>query len=128
MGLGLALVKAASTDGGSALHGPAFVFDVGASIQGLKRIAWAASDGSEVRPSGLCLLMQGVFHRPKAKARPTGLCSRRDTWDAALRCQAWRAGSLWRLLGPGGVPRVVRWLFSGWMQLRSGLIAAFFIA
>ena len=59
MGLGLALVKAANTGGGSALHGPAFVFDCGASIQGLKRIAWAASDGSKARSSGLCLLMQG---------------------------------------------------------------------
>ena len=58
MGLGLALVKAANTGGGSALHGPAFAFVFGASIQGLKRIAWAASDGFKVRSSGLCLLMQ----------------------------------------------------------------------
>ena len=59
MGLGLVLGKAASTDGGSALHGPAFVFDCGASIQGLKRIAWAGSNDSKARSSGLCLLMQG---------------------------------------------------------------------
>ena len=62
MGLGLALVKAANTGGGSAFHGPALVFDFGASIQGLKRIAWTANDGSKPRSSGLCLLMQeGVF-------------------------------------------------------------------
>ena len=60
MGLGLALVKAANTGGGSALHGPAFVFDCGASIQGLKRIAWAGSNGSKARSSGLCLLMRGA--------------------------------------------------------------------
>lgn len=59
MGLGLALVKAVNAGGGSALHGPAFVFDWGASIQGLKRIAWAARDGSKVRSSGLCFSMHG---------------------------------------------------------------------
>ena len=58
MGPGLALVKVAKTGGGSGFHGPAFAFDFGASIQGLKRIAWAARDGSKARPSGLCLLMQ----------------------------------------------------------------------
>ena len=58
MGLGLALVRAASTGGGSALHGPALVLAFGASIQGLKRIALTASDGSKARSSGLCLLMQ----------------------------------------------------------------------
>ena len=94
MGLGLALVKAANTGGGSALHGPAFVFDCGASIQGLKRIAWADSNGSKARSSGLCLLMQGVFIGPKLRLARTGLCSRRDTWDAALRGQDWRPGSL----------------------------------
>ena len=30
-----------------------------------------------------------------------GLCSRRDTWDAVLRGQGWRPGSLWGLLGLG---------------------------
>ena len=44
MGLGLALVKAANTGGGSALHGPAFAFVFGASIQGLKRIEAAADE------------------------------------------------------------------------------------
>ena len=58
MGLGLALVRAVSTGSGSALHGPAFVFAFGASIQGLKRIAWAASDGFKATSSDLCLLMQ----------------------------------------------------------------------
>ena len=72
MGLGLALVKAANTGGGRALHGPAFVFDFGASIQGLKRMAWAAVDGTKVRSSGLCLLMQGCLHRPKTEARQDG--------------------------------------------------------
>ena len=72
MGLGLALVKAANTGGGRALHGPAFVFACGASIQGLKRIAWAASDGIKVRSSGLCLLMQGCLHWPKTEARLDG--------------------------------------------------------
>ena len=72
MGLGLALVKAVNAGGGSALHGPAFVFDWGASIQGLKRIAWAASDGSKARSSGLCLLMQGGLHRLKTEARLDG--------------------------------------------------------
>ena len=74
MGLGLALVKAANTGGGRALHGPAFVFAFvfGASIQGLKRIAWAASDGIKVRSSGLCLLMQGCLHWPKTEARLDG--------------------------------------------------------
>lgn len=38
MGLGLALARAANAGGGSALHGPAFAFECGASIQGLKRI------------------------------------------------------------------------------------------
>ena len=72
MGLWLALVKAASAGGGSAPHGPAFVFAFGASIQGLKRIAWAASDGSKVRSSGLCFLMQGSLRRPKTEARQDG--------------------------------------------------------
>ena len=72
MGLGLELVKAANTGGGSALHGPAFVFDFGASIQGLKRIAWAGSDVSKARSSGLCLLMQGGLHRAKTEARLDG--------------------------------------------------------
>ena len=72
MGLGLALVKAVNTGGGSAPHGPAFVFDWGASIQGLKRIAWAASDGSKARSSGLCLLMQGGFHQLKTEAHIDG--------------------------------------------------------
>ena len=58
MGLGLAAVKAAKAGGGSALHGPALVFDFGASIQGLKRIARATTDGCKVRSSGLCFLMQ----------------------------------------------------------------------
>jgi len=61
MGLCSALVNAANTGGGSALHGPAFAFAVGASIQGLKRIAWVASGGSKARSSGLCLLMQAGF-------------------------------------------------------------------
>ena len=99
MGLGWALVKAANTGGGSALHGPAVAFVFGASIQGLKRIAWAASDVFKVRSSGLCLLMQaGVSSGPKLRLIPIGLRSRRDTWDAAV---------------------------SSWMQLRSGLSAAF---
>ena len=72
MGLGLALVKAANTGGGRALHGPAFVFDFGANIQGLKRIAWAASDGIKVSSFGLCLLMQGCLHWPKTEARLDG--------------------------------------------------------
>ena len=72
MGLGLALVKAANTGGGRVLHGPAFVFDCGASIQGLKRISWGASDGSKARCSGLCLLMQGGFHRLKTEAHIDG--------------------------------------------------------
>ena len=38
MGLGLALARAANAGGGNALHGPAFAFERGASIQGLKRI------------------------------------------------------------------------------------------
>ena len=59
MGLGLALVRAANAGGGNALHGPAFAFERGASIQGLKRIAWAARDGSKVRSSGLCFSMHG---------------------------------------------------------------------
>ena len=67
MGLGLALVRAANTGGGSALHGPAFVFAFGASSQGLKRIAWAGSDGFKARSSGLCLLMQGGFTGPKLR-------------------------------------------------------------
>ena len=95
MGLGLALVKAVNAGGGSALHGPAFVFDWGASIQGLKRIAWAASDGSKARSSGLCLLMQGGgFIGSKLRPAWMGLCSRRDTWDAVLHRQGWRPGSL----------------------------------
>ena len=57
MGRGLALVRAVSTGSGSALHGLDVVFAFGASIQGLKRIAWGASDGSKARSSGLCLLM-----------------------------------------------------------------------
>jgi len=59
MGLGLALARAANAGGGSALHGPAFAFECGASIQGLKRIAWAARYGSKVRSSGLCFSMHG---------------------------------------------------------------------
>ena len=38
MGLGLALARAANAGGGNALHSPAFAFERGASIQGLKRI------------------------------------------------------------------------------------------
>ena len=94
MGLGLALVKAANPGGGRVLHGPAFVFDRGASIQGLKRIAWAASDGSKARSSGLCLLMRGGFIGSKLRLISTGLRSCRDTWDAALHRQDWRPGSL----------------------------------
>ena len=101
MGLGLALVKAANTGSGRVLHGPAFVFDCGASIQGLKRIAWAASDGSKARSSGLCLLMQGGSIGSKLRLAGMGLCSRRDTWDAVLHRQVWRLGSLWGLLGLG---------------------------
>ena len=95
MGLELVLVKAANTGGGSALHGPAFVFDCGASIQGLKRIAWADGGRSKARSSGLCLLMQGGgFIGPTLRLIRMGLCSRRDTWDAALCGQGWRLGSL----------------------------------
>ena len=101
MGLGLALVKAANTGGGSALHGPAFAFVFGASIQGLKRIAWAAGDGSKARSSGLCLLMQRGFIGSKLRLAGMGLCSRRDTWDAVLHRQGWRLGSLWGLPGLG---------------------------
>ena len=64
MRLGLALVRAASTGGGSALYGPAFVFAFGASIQGLKRIAWTGSNGSQARSSDLCLLMQAFSMAP----------------------------------------------------------------
>ena len=101
MGLGLALVKAANTGGGRVLHGPAFVFDCGASIQGLKRIAWAGSNGSKARSSSLCLLMQGGFRGPKLRLIPIGVCSHRDTWDAVLHRQGWRLGSLWGLPGLG---------------------------
>ena len=93
MGLWLALVKAARWWRKCAPW-PRFCFDCGASIQGLKRIAWAGSDGSKARSSGLCLLMQGASGRPKTEARLVGLCSRRDTWDAVLRGQDWRPGSL----------------------------------
>ena len=65
MGLCSELFRAAKTAGGSAPHGPAFAFERGASIQGLKRIAWAASDGSKARSSGLCLLMQAVNRLPR---------------------------------------------------------------
>ena len=59
MGLCSELFRAAKTAGGSAPHGPALAFACGASIQGLKRIAWAARDGSKVRSSGLCFSMHG---------------------------------------------------------------------
>ena len=77
MGLGLALVKAANTGGGRALHGPAFVFAFvfGASIQGLKRIAWAASDGIKVRSSGLCLLMQAGALSAQNRGSPGCACA-----------------------------------------------------
>ena len=57
MGLGLALVRAASTGSGSALHGPAFVLAL-APASGLEAHRLAASDGPKARSSGLCLLMQ----------------------------------------------------------------------
>ena len=47
MGLGLALVRAANAGGGSALHSPAFAFERGASIQGLKRIERLSSNRSK---------------------------------------------------------------------------------
>ena len=93
MGLGWPLVKPPTLVEEEVLHGPAH-FDRGASIQGLKRIAWAASDGSKLVFRSVSLDAEG-FIGSKLRLAGMGLCSRRDTWDAVLHRQGWRAWVSW---------------------------------